>query len=557
MNLMIQQYIFALIEGMGLIVSPCILPVLPLILATSATGGSARPFGIITGFVAAFTAFALFSRVLIQQTGIDTEAVRYASLALLLLFGGVLLFDTLGNRFMAFTESLARKGSATIAKHDKGGGFKSGVLIGALIGFVWTPCAGPIMAAAIVQVVQAETDLHAALITLMFVTGAGMPMLLLSLFGRRLADKMGGLKKHTDGLRRAMGAIIILMAVLIWSGADVALLTAPPGNTQRFDKASTALLHPLKAPYAAPGVRGIETWFNTDAPVDLAALKGKVVLVDFWTYSCINCVRTLPYVTAWYERYKNDGFVVVGIHTPEFPFEREAVNVQEAVGKHKITYPVGMDNSWATWKSFKNRYWPAHYLIDRDGRVVYTHFGEGNYDVTENNIRYLLGIHDAVTGAEVTPAGKAAAGQTAETYLGTARAKTFMPAGMLQPDTEKTYTFADNLPLHHWSLSGDWIAEKAGITALSSGAKLRLHFKSGRVFLVMGTLDGNPVDVRLSLNGAPISARMAGKPVKGSMLTVTSETIYELVAQPKMADAVLDIEADRAGLQAYAFTFGK
>ncbi|HEX2753760.1 MAG TPA: cytochrome c biogenesis protein DipZ, partial [Alphaproteobacteria bacterium] len=207
--------------------------------------------------------------------------------------------------------------------------------------------------------------------------------------------------------------------------------------------------------------------------------------------------------------------------------------------------------------SFKNRYWPAHYLIDRDGRIVYTHFGEGNYDVTENNIRYLLGIRDTVPGAEIRPAGNAAAGQTAETYLGTARVKTFLPTGGLEKDTEKIYAFADTLPLHHWSLQGDWIAEKAGITALSSGAALRLHFKAGRVFLVMGTLDGNPVDVRLSLNGQPIPARKAGKAVRNGILTVTEETIYELVAQPVVTEATLDIEADRAGLQAYAFTFGQ
>ena len=275
MSLMIQQYIFALVEGIGLILSPCILPVLPLVLATSATGGTARPFGIITGFIAAFTAFALFSRAVIQQTGIDPEWIRHLSLALLLAFGGVLLFDKIGARCMAFTENLARKGSDTIAKHDKGGGFKSGVLIGVLIGFVWTPCAGPIMAAAIVQVVQAETNLHAALITIMFVTGAGIPMLLLSLFGRRLADKLGGLKKHTDSLRRAMGIVIIAMAVLIWSGADVALLTKAPGSVARFDKASTKLLYPLEAAYEAPGIADIEKWFNTDTPINLAAFHNR------------------------------------------------------------------------------------------------------------------------------------------------------------------------------------------------------------------------------------------------------------------------------------------
>ena len=557
MSLMMQQYIFALIEGIGLILSPCILPVLPLVLATSATGGSARPFGIITGFIAAFTAFALFSRALIQQTGIDTEVIRHISLILLLGFGVILLFDALGARFMTLTENLARRGADAITKRDTGGGFTSGVLIGALIGFVWTPCAGPIMAAAIIQVVQAETNLHAAMITLMFVTGAGIPMLALSLFGRGLAHKLGGLKKHTAALRRGTGVVIIIMAALIWSGADVALLTKAPGNVARFDRASTELLYPLENPYDAPAIADIEKWFNTDTPLQLADLKGKVVLIDFWTYSCINCVRTLPYVTAWYERYKDDGFVVIGVHTPEFAFEKKPENVQNALTKHGINYPVGMDNRWGTWKSFKNKYWPAHYLINKEGRVVYTHYGEGNYPIMENNIRYLLGIHAAVPGAEVNPVGKSAAGQTAETYLGTWRAKNFLPQDGLKTDADHTYAFSDSLPLHHWSLNGDWLAEKYNVTALSSGAKLRLHFKSGKVFLVMGTLDGNPVDVQIKLNGKAVSARAAGKDVKDGRLTVTHETIYELVAQNTVTDAVLEIEADRAGLQAYAFTFGQ
>lgn len=556
-SLLIQQYIFALIEGVGLILSPCILPVLPLVLATSATGGTARPFGIITGFIAAFTVFALFSRALIQHTGVDTEIIRYVSLALLLGFGAILLFDKPGAQFMAFTESLARKGSETIARHDKGGGFNSGILIGALIGLVWTPCAGPIMAAAIVQVVQAETNVHAALITLMFVTGAAIPMLALALFGRGLLVKLGGIKKHAHTLRRAMGVIIIAMAALIWSGADVALLTKAPGSTPRFDRASTALLYGLENPAAAPAIAGIETWFNTEAPIDLADLKGKVVLVDFWTYSCINCVRTLPYVTAWYDRYKDDGFVVIGVHTPEFAFEKKPENVQNALARHGIRYPVGMDNNWGTWKSFENKYWPAHYLIDKEGRVVYTHYGEGNYPIMENNIRYLLGIHDAVPGAEVNPVGRSAQGQTPETYLGTGRVKNFLPDGGLTGNVDQTYGFAEALPLHHWSLNGDWRAEKSSITALASGAQLRLHFKSGKVFLVMGTLDGNPVDVQIKLNGKAATARTAGKDVKDGILTVTHETIYELIAQDTVTEAVLEIEADRAGLQVYAFTFGQ
>ena len=555
-TLMLQQYFFALIEGIGLVLSPCILPVLPLILAASATGGTARPLGVIAGFVLAFTAFAIFSRALVQATGIDTEIIRHISLALLLLVGFAMLSQKLGTRFMQWTEGLARSGSGVIAKYDRGNGFKSGVLIGLLIGFVWTPCAGPIMAAAIVQVVQAETDFHAALITLMFVTGAGIPMLILSLFGRRLAGHLGQVKKHADTLRRILGGVIILMAVLIWSGADIALLSQPPGSTTRFDLAAIELQEPLEAPYAAPEIKGVAQWFN-GGPINLADLRGKVVLIDFWTYSCINCVRTLPYVTAWERRYRNDGLVVIGIHTPEFPFEKKPENVQAAIEKHGIEYTVGMDNDWQTWRSFDNHYWPAHYLIDKQGRVVYTHFGEGGYARMENNIRYLLGIHDAVPGAEIGYNSSAAAGQSPETYLGYHRAANFLPSGSIVPDEEIAYQAAAVLPLHHWSLNGDWIVEQQSATALESGASLQYHFRSGRVFLVMGTLDGNPIDARILFNGKPASAGAAGKDVKDSMVTVTNETLYEVIALPHVQDATVTIEADRAGLQVYAFTFGK
>lgn len=555
-TLMLQQYFFALMEGIGLVLSPCILPVLPLVLAASATGGTARPLGVIAGFILAFTGFAIFSRALVQATGIDTEIIRHISLALLLLVGFVMLSQKLGARFMQWTEGLARSGSDVIARYDSGNGFKSGVLIGLLIGFVWTPCAGPIMAAAIVQVVQAETDFHAGLITLMFVTGAGIPMLILSLFGRRLADHLGHVKKHADTLRRVLGSVIILMAVLIWSGADIALLSQPPGSTTRFDLAATTLQEPLETPYIAPDIKGITQWFN-GGPVNLADLRGKVVLIDFWTYSCINCVRTLPYVTAWERRYRDEGLVVIGIHTPEFPFEKKPENVQAAIEKHGIEYAVGMDNDWQTWRNFDNHYWPAHYLIDKQGRVVYTHFGEGGYARMENNIRYLLGIHDAVPGAEIGTHTSAAAGQSPETYLGYHRAANFLPIDGIVPDEETTYQTTAELPLHHWGLSGDWVVEQQSATALQSGASLQYHFRSGRVFLVMGTLDGNPVDVRILLNGKPASAGAAGKDVKDSMVTVTNETLYEIIALPRVQDATVTIEADRAGLQVYAFTFGK
>jgi cytochrome c biogenesis protein CcdA/thiol-disulfide isomerase/thioredoxin len=553
----------AFIEGILLIASPCILPVLPLVLSASADGGKKRPFGIITGFVISFSAFTYTSRALVQALHIDVSTITTASLWLLFLFGLVMVSSKLSEIFSRLTQRAASFGN-TVSLQSGKDGFLSGMVIGSLIGLIWTPCAGPILAVVLVQVIKQQANLSAIAIITSFAIGAGLPMLAIALVGRRLLSKVSFLTKHTEEVRRAFGVIILLAVGYIAFSANIdALFTTADNSPPPLPASSPAtttdsatplqLINGIEQPYPAPDFAETKDWFNSP-PLKMADLKGKVVLVDFWTYSCINCVRTLPYITAWDKKYRDQGLVIVGIHSPEFEFEKDPENVKTAIAARGIKYPVALDNNLATWQNFHNQYWPAHYLINRDGQVVYTHFGEGNYDVTENNIRYLLGLKgkSETTAAKEVPADE---DQTPETYLGYARAKDY--AGTAQQiDVSANYQYANPVPADHWTLQGGWRIESEKAVAVDNNASLQLNFTAKKVFLVIGTTDGKPAKISLKLDGVPLGKKTAGKNVKNSTLTITRHTIYELISLPASKTGLLEITSQQPGLEVYAFTFG-
>lgn len=541
--------VLAFIEGVALILSPCILPILPLILSASIDGGKTRPIGITTGFIVSFCLFAFFSRWLILTTGISLDVVKYASLLLLTLLGIVMLSGRLSEKFNALTQRLADVGNR-FSSNSNEGGFVSGLGIGALIGLIWTPCAGPILAAVLVQVIRQKSNFEGFITLLFFSLGAGAPMLIISLMGRKLMQKMRFFKEHAEGIRRTLGCIILLSVAFIATGFDQRILSstsAPPASlVSQPVHSESGLIDALPNPYPAPNFVDIQTWLNSQ-PLTMQALKGKVILVDFWTYSCINCVRTLPYLTAWDQRYKDKGLVIVGVHAPEFEFEKNVDNIKAALIKNTIRYPVAVDNNLSTWSNFNNQYWPAHYLIDKNGQVVYTHFGEGDYDITEHNIQTLLGISSKapmVHGA----AESFNTNQTPETYLGYARAERFSSDAGLHSDTTYNYSFPAFIPSDHWSVQGQWQVAADRITSMSNDAKLRLNFNAQKVFLVLGSSSGKPITITLLLNGKPITPN--------GTIVVDRHTLYQLVDQKAAANGLLEIQVSGPGLEAYAFTFG-
>jgi cytochrome c biogenesis protein CcdA/thiol-disulfide isomerase/thioredoxin len=546
----------AFLEGLALIVSPCILPVLPIVLSAGLSGGRYRPYGLMAGFVLSFTLLTLLSRKLVQWLGVDLEVLRQVSFVLLLLFGLILLSDFLSDRFAALTSRFAILGQRWLNRASEpqsassrtpgsspSQGFWSGLVAGGAIGLVWTPCAGPILAVVIVQTIRQDTDLAGALTVFAFGLGAALPMLLIILQGNRLMNKLNFLKTHSLAIRKTFGAIIVATVLLTAFGNrlfDTTSWAKPTNGTL----ATAKLSNPVSQPYSAPEFRGITAWINS-APLTMQSLRGKVVLIDFWTYSCINCVRTLPVLKAWDNQYRNQGLVIVGVHSPEFEFEKKVENVRQAVKEQGIHYPVAVDSNLDTWLAFNNQYWPAHYLIDRQGRVVYTHFGEGEYATTERNIRTLLGVKTSMAPMKDNAQDMYAPGQTPETYLGYARGERFSSPQALTPDQLGLFSFPKTIPAQHWSLKGHWYIDSEKIVAQDKNAALRLHFKARKVFLVMGVPPKKSIVVKSLVNGKPIAT-----------ITVNRQTLYQVASLSKAQDAVLEIQIQSPGLAAYAFTFG-
>ena len=555
MSIINSHSVLALAEGFGLAFSPCILPILPFILAASSVGSWSRPFLIIGGFVASFTTFALLSRKILAVSGIQQDTIQYAAFGLLLLFSLTMIIPFLEHRFAALTNRIASD-AENFSSGKRAEGILGGLLVGALIGVVWTPCAGPILAAALLQVIQAQTNFDAITTMLAFSIGAAIPMLIISLFGQQLAHRIRAFSKHTTLIRRGMGIVIAAFALLGLFGFNIGEWVVSPSAKAMpaitVDATPEPVTRIANIAVQAPEIDGIKQWFNSN-PLTISQLKGKVVLVDFWTYSCINCIRTLPYVESWYEKYKGQGLVVIGVHAPEFPFEGKPENVEPAIRKFGITYPVAMDNDFTTWKNYHNQYWPAHYLIDRNGNVVDSHFGEGGYDDTENKIRSLLGLTQKV---EATPdMAVTSAGQTPETYLGYERGQNFSSKENVSSNSSQTYSFPPKLEQNQWALNGAWTISGEHITADHAGASLKFNFTAGKVFLVLGSKQGGSIKATLKLNDAPLGNN-AGKDVFNGIVTVDQHRLYELVSQPKVKNGILEITATSPELEAYAITFG-
>ncbi len=574
--------LFALVAGAATALSPCVLPVLPAVLGAGVTGGRRRPLGVVTGLVVAFTFATVALVYVIDALGLADDLVRTLAIVTLLVFGICLLIPSLGDRIEAWGSRIAPRPARV-----GGDGFGSGFVLGTSLGFVYTPCAGPILAGVIT--VSAAQDFTAGklAVALAYAVGSGTVLYLLMIGGRRLVDR---LNPYRAWVQAATGAAMVLVALAMTADLDLkfqraiaddlpSVLVNPAGDLEQSeavadDLAAVRGAHGATEGGAEEAAAGVELprygaapdfvatgeWFNTPRgePLSIAGLTGdgRVVLVDFWTYTCINCIRTLPYVKAWDAEYRDDGLTVVGVHAPEFAFEKDAGNVADAVESNGIEYPVVQDNELGTWNAFANQYWPAKYLIDADGQIRYVHFGEGSYEETEAAIRSLLaeaGDAELGKGAKTGLAEIAdPALRTPETYLGQERAQ-----GFVDPPNpgESDYSAPDpgDLDLNQLAYGGRWRVDRESATAVHD-ATLSLSFQAKRVFLVLGAEDG-PAEVEVLLDGEPLPASVAGEDVTGGHATVTNQRLYRLVDLPEAARGTLELRFD-PGVTGYAFTFG-
>jgi cytochrome c biogenesis protein CcdA/thiol-disulfide isomerase/thioredoxin len=570
--------LFAFVAGAGTALTPCVLPVLPALLAATGSGGRRRPLGVILGLVATFTVAIVALASVIDGVGLPDGTVRTLAVVVLLGFGASLLVPSLAARVEAPLMRLARFGP-----RDRGDGFWSGLLVGAGLGFVYAPCAGPILAAVVSVSATRGASGELVAVALGYAAGSALVLLLIAYGGRRLIERLRAAGRG-PAVQQVLGAVMVATAIAVATDLDVRFQTAlandfpnfltnPTRALERSDAVEDRLAE-LRGPARfaeredgsrraglpvlgrAPEFTGNQRWFNTPAgaPLRVSELRGEVVLIDFWTYTCINCLRTLPYLRAWDDRYRRRGLTVVGVHTPEFPFERDAGNVEHAIAQNQLRYPVAQDNQYATWDAWGNQYWPAKYLIDARGRVRYAHFGEGDYDKTEAAIRALLAEAGAsglgaTARAHVETASRELA--TPETYLNYERGRNFEPP--LRPGVG-SYEGAEDLPPVHFSLSGTWDVSDESATAVRH-AQIDARVTARKVFLVLGTSDGRPRQVQVLLDGRPLPESEAGEDVTGGRLTVRGQRLYRLVSLPRVEDRRLTLRLP-PGVSGYAFTFG-
>ncbi len=575
--------LFGFVAGAGTALSPCVLPVLPIALSAGATGGRRRPLGIVVGLALSFTFATVALVYVISALGLPDDLLRKLAIAVLLAFGITLMIPPLAARVEA---TMSRFASRAGVAGGSGDGFWSGTAVGASLGLVYAPCAGPILAGVITVSASQPFTAGRLAVALSYGVGSAVVLYFLMLGGRRLTAPLA---RRGAALQITMGAVMVVVALAMAGDYDVkfqnkiagtlpSFLVNPTEGLEDTASARSALsdvrgesAHGVgaKATSASEAVKdsglpvlgtapefiGNQQWFNTpgDKPLTLRELRGRVVLVDFWTYSCINCLRTLPYLTAWDKTYRKDGLTIVGVHSPEFPFEKDAGNVEEAIERNGIHYPVAQDNDLATWSSYGTQYWPSEYFIDAQGRVRFAHYGEGEYEEKEQIIRELL----AEAGRPVSKRGSGAHGieasagvTTPETYLGAARAERFTNP-TLSPGTHDFAKPGAPGP-NEFAYRGRWRITLDSATA--KGGSLDLNFGARRVYLVLGS-PGRSRQVKVLLDGKPIPSALAGTDVEGDSVEVDSQRLYELVDMPSVGHHVLTLEPE-AGVTGYAFTFG-
>ena len=584
-------FVLSYVGGVLTIISPCILPVLPFVFARADQPFVRSGLPMLLGMAATFALVATLAAVGGGWAVQANEYGRTIAIVVLAVLGVTLLFPALADRL---TRPLVAMGARLSQSADTGGGAPAilpSFLLGIATGLLWAPCAGPILGLILTGAALNGANVQTSLLLLAYAAGAATSLAVALLIGGRVFAAMKRSLGVSEWIRRGLGVAVLTGVAAIALGADTGFLTQaslastagleqglldkfgkearPPGGQGSMAMAAKPPADPtgpLSVEGGLPALDGAVEWLNSP-PLTKQGLRGKVVLIDFWTYSCINCLRAIPYVRAWAQKYKDQGLVVIGVHTPEFAFERNVDNVKRAVRDLKIDYPVAIDSNFALWRAFDNQYWPAHYFSDAEGRIRHHHFGEGEYAESEHVIQQLLaetGKTDIAKGVvAVTAAGAEAAAdagnvKSPETYIGFMRAENFSSPGGTVQDVDHVYALPTDLRLNHWALKGTWKIEDERAILGAAGGGIAFRFHARDLHLVLGAGDdGKPVRFRVLLDGqrpgddhgADIDANGEG--------TVTGQRLYQLVRQRgPVKERTFEIQFLDPGVQAFAFTFG-
>ncbi|WP_299171263.1 cytochrome c biogenesis protein DipZ [uncultured Brevundimonas sp.] len=573
-------FLLSYLAGALTIVSPCILPVLPFVFARADRPFIRNGFPLLVGMAITFAGVATLAALGGGWAVRANEVGRWIALAVMAVLGLSLLIPSVGDRLMRpfvvlgswLTERAERQSG------DQGD-VRASLLLGVATGLLWAPCAGPILGVILTGAALQGAGVGTTVLLLAYALGAATSLALALVVGGRVFKAMKGALGAGEWLRRGLGALVLIGVVAIGLGLDTGLLTRiSAGSTGRLEQALLTTIGrgaPMNAAPTdlanlpvegqMPPLTGATTWINSP-PLTPEQLRGKVVVVDFWTYSCINCLRALPYVRAWADKYKDQGLVVIGVHTPEFAFEKSEANVRDAIRRLGVDYPVAMDNDFAIWRAFKNQYWPAHYFIDAQGRIRHHHFGEGDYEGSERVIQQLLTEAGAARVSnnlvQVQAQGAEAAadmGQlgSPETYVGYARAENFRSPGGFARDAVKAYV-ASPLNLNDWSLVGRWRVTREHAELAAAGGRVSFRFKARDLHLVMGpgTTGGTP-RFRVLIDGQAPGADAGSDIDAQGMGRIDQQRLYQLVRQSgPVRERNFEIEFLDPGVQVFAFTFG-
>ena len=573
--------LLAYLGGILTIVSPCILPVLPFVFARAGRSFARSTLPMLIGMAATFAIVATLAAVGGGWAVRANQVGRWAALVLLALFGIALVFPAISDRL---TRPLVALGSRLSERQpgEKDSIWSSAVL-GIATGLLWAPCAGPILGIIFTAAALKGASASTTLLLLAYALGAATSLALALLVGGTVFARMKKSLGASERIRQVLGVLVLVGVGAIALGLDTRVLSKLSsaqtsglesglartlGVSQRMDEsnARTNAMGELVLPVEGtlPPLDGLGPWFNSPS-LTREQLKGKVVVIDFWTYSCINCLRSLPYVKAWDEKYRKDGLVVIGVHAPEFAFEREPANVAKAIADLGLRYPVALDNQYRLWSALDNHYWPAHYFIDAQGRIRYHHFGEGDYAMSERVIRQLLAEaghapRDTAMARATGSGAEAAAAlgdvESGETYIGYARAANFASPGGLARDQLKTYAAAP-LELNHWALDGPWLDRKQSAVTFAPGSRLSFRFHARDLHLVLGPAGGKPVRFRVTLDGQPPSGDAGGDVAADGSGVIREQRLYQLVRQQgAVRDRTFTITFLDPGAEAFAFTFG-